>query len=419
VQNSDFNIKLEDSKFHLSFNIGQFYKKILAIMSQNGEKQYQFPFEFIKDYFISTYSYSLLFKSDLVKLLRMEFPEFEQKYNSFILEKEVNGKIYSKFNFRLFLQFLFKDFFKERTYFIPSPEIHRKNRVLQKLHLKISIPGTLTVIFIILAFLFANIPTVKVSKNDGVKLDYVVWESDENEVYDVANPILDIVLWITMVPITENETSGIILGLYENLLGKKILSDSGLIWLNRCIDQNRDGIDDNSGQPALTYGNSIDQYFNTCLMIQFRILDINKYSEPSPTEVFNTRVITAIGTLLFWIIVVIIIILVGIFTIGEVRARKKQLKINRQVKWKKIRIYKYSILTIIMPALILTILYGINSITPFSQILLSNRYHPYVLPLLIGIVVGICIITLIIYAFLFEFLSGKYKKVKKIKKSSE
>jgi hypothetical protein len=419
IQESDCKIKLEDFKIQLSFNIGQFYTKLLAILSQNDKIHYFFPFKFLKDYFINTNSYSLLFKKDLVKLLKSEFPRIDQKYESFILEKKINKKTYSKFNFRMFIQIQFKDFFKERTYFIASPDIHEKNKILQKLHLKVSIPGVIIIIFVILVFFGLNIPSVKVGNKDDIKLDYTVWESDENKDYDVLHPILDIVFWIAVVPITDNETTGIILGLYENLLGNQVQFKSGLIWLNRCIDQNRDGIDDNTGQPALTYGNSTDQYFNTCLMIQFKILDINKYSEPNPTEILNTRVITMIGTSIFWIIVVIMIILVGIFTVGVVRTKKKQLKVNRQVKWKKIRIYKYSILTIIMPALILTILYGINSITPFSQILLSNRYHPYVLPLLIGFVVGICIITLIIYPFLFEFLRGKYKKVKKIKKSSE
>lgn len=103
-----------------------------------------------------------------------------------------------------------------------------------------------------------------------------MWVSNQSKEYDILNPVLDITLWVTMIPITENNTTGIMLGLYNNLLGKKIYYESDLIWLDKCIDQDRDGIDDITNETALTYGNSTDQYFNTALMIKFKILDIEK-----------------------------------------------------------------------------------------------------------------------------------------------
>lgn len=69
------------------------------------------------------------------------------------------------------------------------------------------------------------------------------------------------------------------LGLYNNLLCKKKYDESGLIWLKRCVDEDFDGVDDNTGDPALTYGHPEDLYFDKCLMIEFKTLDIIK---PSP-----------------------------------------------------------------------------------------------------------------------------------------
>ena len=106
-----------------------------------------------------------------------------------------------------------------------------------------------------------------------------MWESDYAKSYYSLNPILDEVLVITMIPLTEDPEKGIISGLYNNIIGKGLYYESSLIWLDKCIDQDRDGIDDDTGEPALTYGNSTDQYFNTCLMIKFKIFSIQKNLE--------------------------------------------------------------------------------------------------------------------------------------------
>ena len=113
-----------------------------------------------------------------------------------------------------------------------------------------------------------------VKKGDLVTIDYQMWESDYTESYDSLNPILDEILVVTMIPLAEDPEKGIILGLYNNIIGKGLYYESSLIWLDKCIDQDQDGIDDFTGKQALTYGNSTDQYFNTCLMIKFKIFTI-------------------------------------------------------------------------------------------------------------------------------------------------
>lgn len=111
----------------------------------------------------------------------------------------------------------------------------------------ISIIGVIIIGFYLGALFFRT--TYVVEEHDSVKLEYTVWVSDESEAYDPLNPVFDAILVIRMIPISEDSEDGLILGLYNNLLGKKVGFESGLFWLNKCIDQNRDGIDDFTGQP--------------------------------------------------------------------------------------------------------------------------------------------------------------------------
>lgn len=138
---------------------------------------------------------------------------------------------------------------------------------------------SLVVVSVILGFIMSEIfnsQPIKIQKHDLVKIDYQMWESDKYRDYNTLNPLFDDIIWITVIPITENSSSGLILGLYNNLLGKWKFYESDLIWVNKCIDQDRNGIDDITGDVALSYGNSTDQYFNTCLMIKFKVLGIQK-----------------------------------------------------------------------------------------------------------------------------------------------
>ena len=152
--------------------------------------------------------------------------------------------------------------------------IRRKNPLWKKGIYTVGIIFIISSIVIGILNLSTNPNTVE--KYNRVEIHYMMWEIEEDQTYDILDPDLNSTDWVTMIPITENESSGLILGLFNNLLGRKVNYKSGLIWLNRCIDRDRNGIDDVTGSPALTYGKDSDNYYNTDLIIQFTILDIEK-----------------------------------------------------------------------------------------------------------------------------------------------
>ena len=100
--------------------------------------------------------------------------------------------------------------------------------IVKKYHLKTIIPVIFCLIFVSLIMIFSN-DSLVVEKYDDVKIEYTVWVSNEGEDYNPLNPILDTTIWVTMIPITENSTSGLILGLYNNLIKKELYFESGLI----------------------------------------------------------------------------------------------------------------------------------------------------------------------------------------------
>lgn len=142
---------------------------------------------------------------------------------------------------------------------------------------KIIIPVS-TVFFLVVGLIFLSVilsrPTqILVEKYDLVTIDYKIWESNHTQNYNLLNPLIDETIVVKVIPITEQD-DGLILGLYKNLIGKPQFFKSDFIWLDKCVDQNRNGVDDITGNPALSYGNSSNQYFGMYLMIQFKILDI-------------------------------------------------------------------------------------------------------------------------------------------------
>ena len=142
---------------------------------------------------------------------------------------------------------------------------------------KISITVS-TVFFLVVGLIFLGVilsrPTqVLVEKYDLVTIDYKIWESNHTQNYNLFNTLIDETIVVKVIPITEQD-DGLILGLYKNLIGKPQFFKSDFIWLDKCVDQNHNGVDDITGNPALSYGNSSNQYFGMYLMIQFKILDI-------------------------------------------------------------------------------------------------------------------------------------------------
>jgi len=150
--------------------------------------------------------------------------------------------------------------------------------------------GTLAAISLVLFISLAVVlllpkgTPLRVEKYDIVEIHYTVWESNLLKAYVPLDPLFNATIGVHVVPITEDHEKGLILGLYNNLIGVTLYYESGPIWLRKCVDQDRDGVDDNSGKPALSYGNSSDQYFNMYLMIQFKVLAIQDAHESYALE---------------------------------------------------------------------------------------------------------------------------------------
>lgn len=123
---------------------------------------------------------------------------------------------------------------------------------------------------------FAGSPPVVVEKFDEVQIYYLLWVSNQDQDFILEDPILEIIYNFDAVPCTENRERGVILGLYDNVLGKKVDYRSGFIWLKNCVDLNGDGIDDFTKERALSYGNESDALYNVCITIKFNVLEIVK-----------------------------------------------------------------------------------------------------------------------------------------------
>ncbi len=271
---------------------------------------------------------------------------------------------------------------------------------------------------IIIVVIIVLIPKpITVGKHDSVEIDYIVWESDEAEIYNLLSPIFDATVWVTMIPITENDTTGLTLGLYNNLLGKGKFYESGLIWLNRCIDQNRDGIDDNTGQPALTYGNSTDQYFNTSLMIQFTILDIQKFT-PSFNEIdIGNNVVLRI---IVYIIIAVVVVLVALLAVFFIRDRIQKSKAKPRIFYRRLRTYKAKILKYSVLAGSLTLISYLFlgvwlGYSPGELGMMISRYS-FLIPLLITITIIICVGFTIVYLFVYRIIVDKILRKSDVKK---
>ena len=216
-----------------------------------------------------------------------------------------------------------------------------------------------------------------------------------------------------MVPITENDTTGLILGLYDNLLGKGMSFESGLLWLDKCIDQDRNGIDDLTGNIALTYGNSSDLYFNTSLMIEFKVLGIQKAPISSPnSDLFNRILPIVIGIFVF-ILIGIVIFESGVLMRNYRRARKIKLRDFPKLKYSvRENILKYGLLALIVPSIPIIVLFSVNERVPLSHFDLLIEYYPVMLQLIITLIVVIWIVVIPLYLFFFKMIKRKREKRK-------
>ncbi len=198
-----------------------------------------------------------------------------------IIKVNSNGKL--QVNYIKVFTVLWYDFLRNK-----KPSTLFKKKIIKQIRLRLSLPcktkriiRVYTVIVLIIVLLFfgvfsSNTSQTLIEKYNLVTLDYQMWESDYVRGYDPLNPLIDETIVVRIIPITEDPYNGLILGLYNNLIGKELFYESSFIWLDRSIDQDRNGIDDNTGETAFSYGNSTDQYFNTCLMIKFKVLSIQR-----------------------------------------------------------------------------------------------------------------------------------------------
>ena len=276
---SDIKVKEDKSALILSFNLKELYRNFFDILSRYSKRRLPLheKLEIDSSHFLLT---------DISKALLKQINTELKRFNDNIFIYEQRGeKMGVKLNFQQVLEPLLEDF----SHHLPSKLLERtphrpskRRNIGERYHLKVVVPMVIFIIVSIVLFTMFSVPDEKryiVQKDDSVQINYTVWLTDNTREYDQLSPVVDIVLWVEMIPITENDTTGLMLGLYNNLLDKELYYESDLIWLDKCIDENRDGVDDITNGSALTYGNSTDQYFNTALMIKFKILNVEKAPE--------------------------------------------------------------------------------------------------------------------------------------------
>jgi len=229
-------------------------------------------------------------------LLDCKKEEFEEKFNpskKHTLNLIEYIETESNLGFRIQFNKLFKEIwlkFKEKSHKKESSDkingskrnkgYKRKKRLSLKKSISTDIGVSVVIAIIILAFFPFSPKPIYIEQYDEVDIHYTVWESNESKKYESYRPIHNSTIRVYVKAINDTNLavlgSGLILGLYNNLLGKELYYESDNIWLNRCIDEDCDGYDDLTGQLALTCGKRSMQYFNTCLIIHFKVLFIKK-----------------------------------------------------------------------------------------------------------------------------------------------
>ena len=424
---SGMKINTTGSDITVSINPKKVYKNVFKALSRRYGKKFRLkkPINIDKEGYLITQFYRTGFMMGIVSLLKNSNSKIEEDFTRYIKYKKINGKACFKIEFKNLADSLFYDWkdqrkhsrerepesdytpekFREKHHYIQRLRKKiKESQNFRKIHPKISIPLVVGIIFVIFSFFFFNSPKIPVvGKYDSVKIDFIAWESDEDENYDVLDPLIDITVWILMVPITENSSTGLIMGLYNNLLDKQQYFNSELVWLNKCIDQNRDGIDDNTGQPALTYGNSTDQYFNTYLMIQFKILDIQKVSHQSKSFNWSNNILLYIIGYISVVFLGVGIIMIAISYVSKRKVRKRLIPIvESNTKTRKIKLMKYGFLILFLLCVSGITLAIIHAVAPFSHLYFLSKFNPFVYPVLTILFVLINIVFIPVYLVLFK-----------------
>ena len=115
-----------------------------------------------------------------------------------------------RFNSESVLKEVCKKVIKDRKIIrsVPPFTLPLKEKVLKKV--KVAVPiSAVVIIILVVSFLIINIPSVRVEKYDSVKLDYLVWVSDEDENYNQLSPDVDLTVWLTVIPTLETLNNAI------------------------------------------------------------------------------------------------------------------------------------------------------------------------------------------------------------------
>lgn len=145
------------------------------------------------------------------------------------------------------------------------------------------------IVFIIIALLFIirfSSNPERVEKYDLVKLDYEIYTLEEYENHEDPS-IKKTNKWVNVCSrYDDNCKDGLILGFYNNLLGKKVGDVLNYELFEKCVDKDKDGKDDITGEDALSYGFPEDKLYDTDIVLWFKVLEINKSApkNESPPE---------------------------------------------------------------------------------------------------------------------------------------
>lgn len=217
---------------------------------------------------------SIINKTTIVKII-----DAVKKDNQRLLTM-VEEANFLKLDFGEAIKDLWKEF-KNKTQIamgiVRAAKVKKSSKIKKEKHVRfaLSVSGiTALVIILILIFLSFQPARIVVEKYDSVRIRYTMWKEDQYYL------LINQTLWVNMTMINDTcangENTGIILGLYNKLLGKEVYYESEKIYVGRCVDNDLDGYDDNSGEPALSFGKMNMQYYDTDLAIEFKILGLEK-----------------------------------------------------------------------------------------------------------------------------------------------
>ncbi len=132
------------------------------------------------------------------------------------------------------------------------------------------------VLIIIVVFFNVYNPSVeRIEQYDKVKLDYKIYTSDQYNNHEDPE-IKKTNTWVNACSRYDDDCEkGLIEGFYQELLGKKE-GDVGEKPLDACVDKDKDGEDDSSGEEALSYGFPDDKLYDEDIVIWYKIIQINK-----------------------------------------------------------------------------------------------------------------------------------------------